>query len=84
MPTQILTEEQKNAIRLLPMGKKHGVRIMIERMEVGQHLRISREDFKWKRKTPGMLCLAEAKRSGKDFLVMKEVGKTGWVVTRTK
>lgn len=82
MPTQIITTEQKEKLRLLPFGKKHPVAVLIEQLEIGQHLRISREDFKWKNKTPGLLCQREAKKTGKRFEILKEVANTGWVVTR--
>lgn len=82
MATQFITEDDARLIRTLPFGKKHPVRILLEEMEPGQILRISRQDFNWKGKTPNLLCLQIAKRTKAKFKVRKEHGKTGWVVWR--
>ncbi len=82
MATQFITEDVAKQIRTLPFGKKHPVRILLEEMEPGKILRISRQDFSWKRKTPNMFCLEIAKRSKAKFKVRKEHGNTGWVVYR--
>ena len=82
MQTQIISTEDKNQLNLLPFGKKHPVAALLQLLQVGQHLRISRQDFKWRGKTPGILCKRETKRSGRQFEIMKERGNSGWVVTR--
>jgi hypothetical protein len=82
MATHLISKEEKAAMRLMPFGRKHPVRILLEQMKPGQILRIGREDFLWKRKTPSYFCRQIEKSSKARFTVLKEVGKTGWVVER--
>ena len=82
MATQFITEDAAKLIRTLPFGKKHPIRILLEEMEPGQILRISRQDFAWKGKTPNLFCREISKRTKAKFKVRTEHGKTGWVVWR--
>ena len=82
MPTQKITREQAANFKLLPFGKKHGVRIMIEEMEVGELLMISKADFRWKKSNPNRFCKPISKSTGARFTVKIIAGKVGWVVER--
>ena len=84
MPTQIISKEEAAAIRLLPFGKKHPVRALIEELQPGQFLRVDPQDFKWKGKTPNFFCLQISKAGKARFKTFKEPGKDGWVVERIK
>ena len=55
MPTKLKPEEAKN-LKLVPFGKKHPVRAMLETLEAGEMLRINKEDFHWKKTTPNFFC----------------------------
>jgi len=82
MATQLISQEEKAALGPLPFGKKHSIRILIERLKTGQILKVDKADFKWKRKTPNFFCLQLAKKSKARFEMEKLPNKTGWVVTR--
>jgi hypothetical protein len=84
MNTQFINKEEAGTLPLLPFGKKHPVRVLIEEMKPGQMLRVAQEDFNWKRKTPGSFCHRVSKATGAKFRILKERGKTGWVVERVE
>ena len=84
MPTQLINGEESKKLQLLPFGKKHSIRAMLEMMEPGQLLRISRDDFRWKRKTPNLFCLDIERKTGKKFRTFKERNTRGWVVERVE
>lgn len=82
MPTQKITREQADKLLLLPFGKKHAVRLLIESLLPGELLEISRADFNWKGKTPNFFCKQIEQHSKAKFKIDKIRGKTGWVVER--
>ena len=83
MAIKKLSAEELAAMQLTPLGKKHPVRAMIESLKVGEALKISYSDFKWKGKTPSVFIIElERKRKGK-FSLYKD-GTAGWVVVRDK
>ncbi len=82
MNSKKISAEDASKIQTVPMGKKHPVRGMIEAMKVGEILRISRQDFKWKDRTPLFFIRQITKATNKKFEIEKEVGNTGWVVKR--
>ena len=82
MPTQKITREEAEKLRLLPFGKKHPIRILIEELKPGELLRISRQDFNWKNRTPNYFCNQITKHSRAKFKMHKIAGKIGWVVER--
>jgi len=84
MKTKILSEADLVNVSLLPLGKKHPVRALLEVMETDQLLSISRQDFRWKRHTPNLFCKQISKRSAKRFEIWKLADQTGWVVKRTQ
>ncbi len=84
MATQLIGQEEAEKLQLLPFGKKHPVRVMLEDLKRGQYLRISREDFNWKGKTPNYFCIRIAKVSKARFKIYKEAYRTGWVVKRVE
>ncbi len=82
--SKIITKEEAEKLQLQPMGKKHPIRGKIEMLKVGQLLKVSRIDFRWKRHTPARFCRAIEKQGDKLFRVYKIGGDTGWVVERVK
>jgi hypothetical protein len=84
MATQIISKEEAGAMPLLPFGRKHAVRILIEGLQPGQVLRIDRSDFTWKRKTPGIVCRVVSKATKAKFRVFKLPNNSGWVVERVE
>lgn len=84
MTVHLLTAKQAATHRTVSFGKKHPVRQALEALKPGQILRIGREDFTWKRKTPNFFCLQISAATGAVFNIENEVGKTGWIVTREK
>ena len=82
MASKKLSPEEMASVERLPFGRKHSIRIMIERMQPGDMLRIEREDFQWKKKTPGLFCAQISKRTKAKFDINKERGKTSWLVER--
>lgn len=79
-----VTAEEARKLNLRPMGKKHHVRGMIESMEAGEMLHITRDDFTWKGHTPMFFCRQIMKSTTKKFKVMKTGNGMGWVVERLK
>lgn len=65
-----------------PLGKKHHVRTMLETLEQGEFLHITREDFNWKRRTPMFFCNQITKATDKKFNIVKTTNNRGWVVER--
>ena len=84
MATRIINKEEAETLQLLPFGKKHSVRALIEQLKPGQMLHVDRTDFTWKRKTPNFFCRQISENSKARFKVYKAKGKTGWVVERTE
>jgi hypothetical protein len=82
MNTEKITREQAAEMRLLPFGKKHPVRALIESLKPGELLHVSRSDFHWKRHTPNFFCRQISKSGKKKFAVLKKVDLSGWVIER--
>lgn len=82
MISRKLTAEEVAKLRLLPFGKKHAIRIMIEKLQPGENLQVIREDFTWKRQTPMRFCREIARSKGSRFEISKMEPFIGWVVTR--
>lgn len=79
-----ITAEEARKLGLRPIGKKHAVRGLIETMLVSELLHITREDFKWKNRTPMFFCNQVSQTTKKKFTVMKTQNKNGWVVERVE
>ena len=77
-----ITREQAAEMRLLPFGKKHPVRIMIENLQPGELLHVNQADFTWKRHTPNFFCRQLTKKRKGKFAVTKKYDKSGWVIER--
>jgi len=82
MATQLISREEAAALGALPFGKKHPIRILIEKMKTGETLKIDKADFTWKRKTPNIFCLPLMKKTKAHFEMEKLPKKAGWLVTR--
>lgn len=82
LPTKRLKKEDLAGMDVLPFGKKHPVRSLIEALEPEEVLRISRLDFNWHRQTPSRFCNEISKRTNKKFQIWKQTNRHGWVVQR--
>jgi hypothetical protein len=79
-----LTAEQLAAEEKHATGYRHPVRTAIIEMEVGEGIKVSREIFKWKGKTPNVICRQISKKSDKRFKVYNAVRGGGWIIERLK
>lgn len=84
MPTRLVSQEEIAHITLLPFGKKHPVRLMIEKLQPGEMLEISKVDFHWKNRTPACFCKEIAKATKARFEIYKYRSNTGWLVKRVQ
>jgi hypothetical protein len=82
MATKIISKEEAEGMELMPFGRKHPVRILIEALKPGELLIIDRADFVWKGKTPGIICRAVSKITRAKFKVLNQRYRKGWVVMR--
>lgn len=81
---KILTDEEAKQFGMRPLGKKHFVRILIEQLEPGQKLLVTRADFLWNKKNPGIFTNALMKATSKKFIINETRTRTGWIVIRTE
>jgi hypothetical protein len=73
-----ITAEQAKQLSLVPMGGRHPVRGLLETLEVGEILRISKADLQWRNGvTPNYFIRQIEKRTGRKFRMQREVGGTG-------
>lgn len=84
MDSKLITEEELARQKQLPMGKVHPVRALIEQLQPGQILSVSRNDFRWRNRTPRQFTNPLQKAGKGKFIVTKQVGDTGWFVRRTE
>ncbi len=77
-----ISADEARKLGLHPIGKKHHIRGMIEELEPGEMLHITREDFKWKARTPSFFCNQLSKTTDKKFKVLRTQNQKGWVVER--
>ena len=84
IPTKRLTKEEVEKITLLPFGKKHPVRVLLEQLPVGEFLNISRLDFNWRKQNPNYFITQIKKATGKKFTTYKNADRSGWVVERVE
>ena len=84
MKSRKITAEEAAQLSLVPFGKKHPVRILLESLENGEIAYISREEFRWKHHTPSFFLKELSKREARKFTIKNETGRGGWVVERVK
>jgi len=82
MPTKKITKEEAEKMQLLPFGRKHPVRVLINELELGEYLLVSRADFRWKNHTPNLFCRQLMRASKKRFRTWKKADGLGWVIQR--
>lgn len=80
----ILTEEEAKKLGPRPFGKKHYVRVMLEQLEIGQILYVTRADFTWKKQNPNIFIKPLMKATGKKFEINETANKSGWIIKRTE
>ena len=80
--SKIISVDEANNLSPVPMGKKHPVRAAIEAMKANDILQISREEFRWKKRTPMVFCNQVARATGKKFEIKNTLNKKHWLVYR--
>ena len=87
MAVKSITEEEKQALRLLPIGKrgrKHPLRSILNLMTVKEIISVDKEDLKWKNRTPQFFISQITKGSKKRFSLWAKEDNSGWVIQRMK
>ena len=81
---RFISDDEAAKLNPVPMGKKHIVRAMLEKSEVGKNLHVTREEFKWKKHSPARIANDIKRKTGKEFSVEKTKNGNGWLVKRLK
>jgi hypothetical protein len=87
MAVQKITEEEKQKLQLMPIGKRgrrHPVRHMLQTMAVNEIISVDKEDFKWKNRTPQFFISQLTRGSKKKFSLWAKQDGSGWVIQRMK
>ena len=77
-----LTQEEADAIKVLPPGKKTLLRVTLLSMGVGEIVLIEPHEWTWKRQPLSTYCRRLEKLNKRRFDCKKAVDGTGWVVKR--
>jgi hypothetical protein len=77
-----LTEEEANAIKVLPPGKRTLLRVTLLSMQVGEVVFIEAHEWTWKNQPLSTYCRRLEKLNKRRFDCRKAVDGTGWVVRR--
>ena len=81
---KLITDEEANELGMRPFGKKHFVRVLIEQLEPGQKLLITRADFTWRKQNPNYFIIPLMKTTNKKFTISETHKRTGWIVVRVE
>jgi hypothetical protein len=81
---KLINDEEAGNLGMRPFGKKHFVQVLIEQMQPGEKLLITRADFKWRKHTPNILVRRVMKSTSKKFSVFDTNDRSGWIVKRTE
>lgn len=81
MPRKI-TDDEANNLNPTPMGKKHPIRAALETLREKEILHISRDEFRWKKRTPLVFCNQISRATGKKFEMKNAQNKKSWIVYR--
>lgn len=81
---KLLTDEEAKQLGMRPFGKKHFVRMLIEQLEPGQKLYITRADFTWRKQNPNYFIIPLMKATSKKFIINETRTRSGWIVIRTE
>ena len=87
MPVKKITEEEKQKLQLLPIGKRgrrHPLRSILNTMAVKEIISVDKEDFKWKKRTPQFFITQLTKGGKKKFSLWSKQDGSGWVIQRVK
>lgn len=78
-----INPEDAAKLGLVPMGKQHPLRVMIDDMEKGEMLKVPRSEFTWKGQTPALFLRQVEKKGKKRFRLLKMRAEPGWIIERT-
>ncbi|MBK5286193.1 MAG: hypothetical protein JJE25_12410 [Bacteroidia bacterium] len=81
---KLITDQEASELGSRPFGKKHFVRVLIEQLEPGQKLLVTRADFTWRKKNPGIFIIPLMKTTSQKFTISETRTRTGWIVERTE
>lgn len=79
-----ISAAEAQALGVVPLKRRHHIRNMIETLQPGELLHITRHDFTWKKRTPSYFCNQITKATERKFAVMKARNNQGWVVERVE
>ena len=81
---KLITEQEASELGSRPFGKKHFVRVLIEQLQPGQRLYITRADFTWRKQNPNYFIIPLMKTTSKKFTITETHNRSGWIVERVE
>ncbi|HLG33649.1 MAG TPA: hypothetical protein VI757_02115 [Bacteroidia bacterium] len=81
---KLITDEEASELGMRPFGKKHFVRVLIEQLQPGQRLYITRADFTWRKQNPNYFINPLMKTTSKKFTITETRTRSGWIVVRVE
>ena len=81
---KMITKEEAKAIITKPVGRVTRLRALLLAMEPGNFLLVERADWKWKKKTPSVMCRRLEYRSTLKYDCKRALDGSGWVIERLK
>ena len=81
---KLISDQEANQLGMRPFGKKHFVAALIEQLQPGERLHITRQDFTWRKHTPSIFVRRIMQSSSKKFTIAVTNDRSGWIVTRTE
>jgi len=81
---KMLTKEEAKSIITKPVGRVSGLRALLLAMKPGEFLLVERADWKWKKKTPSVMCRRLEDGSSLKYDCKRALDGSGWVIERLK
>jgi len=81
---KMLTKEEAKSIITKPVGRVSRLRTLLLAMKPGEFLLVERADWKWKKKTPSVMCRRLEDGSSLKYDCKRALDGSGWVIERLK
>ena len=81
---KMLSKEEAQSIITKPVGRVTRLRTLLLAMKPGEFLFVERAEWKWKRKTPSVMCRRLEWRSSLKYDCKRALDGSGWVIERLK
>jgi len=78
----IVNKEEAGSIGRMPSGKAHPVRKVLRTMEVGDHLRVFKDEWNWVDKTPHGIVKEVSREQSKKFDFSVSTDDKFWLIER--